>query len=107
MPDYNYHPYDALPKLPNFSVTSSDVKDGEPMPDTHRSGIMQAGGNDLSPQLSWSGFPKETKSFAVTVYDPVRVPVADRQDEIDLALEGRLEERSSADRADVGGQGHG
>jgi len=70
MPDYNYHPYDALPKLPGFSLTSADVKDGEPMADTHRSGVFGAGGDDTSPQLSWSGFPPETKSFTVTMYDP-------------------------------------
>lgn len=70
MPDYDYHPYDALPKLPTFTLTSTDVKDGDPMPEIHRSGIMPAGGKDVSPQLSWSGFPKETKSFTVTMYDP-------------------------------------
>ncbi|MBJ8337582.1 YbhB/YbcL family Raf kinase inhibitor-like protein [Antrihabitans sp. YC3-6] len=65
-----YNPYDALPKLPTFTLTSSDVADGEPLGNDQVSGILGAGGRDLSPQLSWSGFPEQTKSFAVTVYDP-------------------------------------
>jgi hypothetical protein len=57
-------------ETPTFSVWSADVKDGEVLPVDQMSGIFGAGGKDYSPQLSWSGFPPETKSFAVTVYDP-------------------------------------
>ena len=63
-------PYDSLPKLPSFEVTSTDVKDGDKLPTPQLSGIFGAGGEDVSPQLSWSGFPAETKSFVVTCYDP-------------------------------------
>lgn len=64
-------PYDFLPEVPGFSVTSTDVKDGETLPPAQRSGLFGVeGGEDRSPQLSWSGFPKETKSFVVTMFDP-------------------------------------
>jgi Raf kinase inhibitor-like YbhB/YbcL family protein len=65
-----HNPYDDLPKVPSFSLTSTDVADGEELATPHCSGIFGAGGDDRSPQLSWSGFPEETKSFVVTVYDP-------------------------------------
>ncbi|MGI5218376.1 YbhB/YbcL family Raf kinase inhibitor-like protein [Nocardia sp. CA-290969] len=65
-----YNPYDALPSVPSFTVTSADVTEGAPLANDQVSGVFGAGGKDVSPQLSWSGFPAETKSFAVTVYDP-------------------------------------
>lgn len=63
-------PYKRLPVVQSFKVVSADLKDGEKLPAAQMSGIFGAGGQDASPQLSWSGFPKETKGFAVTVYDP-------------------------------------
>ncbi|MBI3212389.1 MAG: YbhB/YbcL family Raf kinase inhibitor-like protein [Mycobacterium sp.] len=67
---FPYNPYDFLPKLPTFTLTSESITDGQPLSNAQVSGLMGAGGEDLSPQLSWSGFPEETRSFAVTVYDP-------------------------------------
>lgn len=66
----DYNTYDSLPTVKSFKVTSADVTDGEPMPTPQRSGVFGAGGEDISPQLTWNGFPAETKSFVVTMYDP-------------------------------------
>ncbi|HEX4578872.1 MAG TPA: YbhB/YbcL family Raf kinase inhibitor-like protein, partial [Candidatus Dormibacteraeota bacterium] len=63
-------PYAELPQLPWFALTSQDITEGEEVPVAQRSGIFGAGGEDRSPQLSWTGFPEGTQSFAVTVYDP-------------------------------------
>lgn len=64
------NPYEFLPDVASFEVTSSDVADGQTLPSAQVSGIMGAGGDDVSPQLSWSGAPDGTLSFAVTVFDP-------------------------------------
>jgi Raf kinase inhibitor-like YbhB/YbcL family protein len=65
------NPYQYLPKVPSFKVTSKTVRKGRPLPTAQLSGIFGVpGGKDVSPQLSWSGFPARTKSFVITMYDP-------------------------------------
>ena len=68
---FSYNTYDSLPKAPAFKVTSNDITDGGVMPPAQLSKAFGVeGGEDLSPSLSWEGFPAETKSFVVTCYDP-------------------------------------
>jgi Raf kinase inhibitor-like YbhB/YbcL family protein len=62
-------PYGGLPVVRGFQLESGAVADGETMPVAQRSGIFGAGGEDTSPDLAWSGFPEETQSFVVTMYD--------------------------------------
>lgn len=62
-------PFARLPEVASFTVTSTTVTDGAAWPQAqHASGLP--GGKDISPQLSWSGAPEGTESYAVTVYDP-------------------------------------
>jgi Raf kinase inhibitor-like YbhB/YbcL family protein len=64
-----------------FQLTSNNFKDGGTLPisaiynytsnGSNACSINGAVGLDKSPQLSWTGAPPETRSFAVTVFDTV------------------------------------
>jgi Raf kinase inhibitor-like YbhB/YbcL family protein len=58
-------PYEALPQVPSFTLTSEDLTDGGRMPAAH----VSDEGNQ-SPQLSWSGAPEATRGYAITCFDP-------------------------------------
>src|SRR5258708_8372167 len=64
------NPYENLPPAASFSLTSTDLREGEKLAMPQVSGVFGAGGQDVSPQLSWIGFPAGTKSFVVTMVDP-------------------------------------
>ncbi|HEX4187679.1 MAG TPA: YbhB/YbcL family Raf kinase inhibitor-like protein [Solirubrobacteraceae bacterium] len=64
------NPYEGLPAVPSFQLQSSLIADGETLPVAQRSGSFGAGGSDTSPDLAWSAFSEETRSFIVTMYDP-------------------------------------
>lgn len=57
-------PYAPLKDLPSFPLRSSDFENGGTFKEE------QLGGNDVSPQLSWSDLPEGTKSIAITCFDP-------------------------------------
>lgn len=58
-------PYSLLPEVAGFTLTSRDVQDGQPLAHT-----FTAEGGSTSPQLTWSGFPEQTRSFVVSCFDP-------------------------------------
>ena len=59
------NPYDLLPAVSSFAVTSADVSDGRPLQDD-----QVADHGNTSPQLSLEGAPEGTKSYTVTCFDP-------------------------------------
>lgn len=53
-----------------LKITSTSIQQDKPLNEAQVANNFGCHGNNLSPELSWSDAPKDTKSFAVTLYDP-------------------------------------
>jgi Raf kinase inhibitor-like YbhB/YbcL family protein len=53
-----------------FQLSSPTIKDQGKISNEHVFAGFGCSGGNVSPALQWKGAPKETKSFALTVYDP-------------------------------------
>ena len=54
----------------SMTVTSAEVSEGSTIKDAQVANVFGCKGGNISPSLSWSGAPSDTKSFAITVFDP-------------------------------------
>jgi Raf kinase inhibitor-like YbhB/YbcL family protein len=57
----------TAPALAGMQLSSADLKSGVPIAPAHI--YPRCGGQNVSPQLSWSGAPAGTKSFVLTMID--------------------------------------
>jgi Raf kinase inhibitor-like YbhB/YbcL family protein len=57
----------AIPARAAMTLTSSDIEAGTPIPPPQI--YPRCGGENVSPQLSWSGAPAGTMSFVLTMID--------------------------------------
>ena len=53
-----------------FTLTSTDITPNQTIPTKYVFKGFGCQGQNVSPELQWSGAPANTKSFAITVYDP-------------------------------------
>lgn len=53
-----------------FRLSSTDIAEGKALTNKQVFKGFGCEGENISPQLSWSGAPEGTQSFAISVYDP-------------------------------------
>jgi Raf kinase inhibitor-like YbhB/YbcL family protein len=53
-----------------FTLTSPAFKNGATIPNRHAYSGYGCAGRNTSPELDWTGAPADTKTFALTVFDP-------------------------------------
>lgn len=103
-----------------FSLTSTTVSEGGMLIDSHVFEGFGCEGENQSPQLAWTGAPEETKSFAISVYDPdaptgsgwwhwnvVNIPASTNSIAPNASVSGDLPGRAIEIRNDYGVVGFG
>jgi Raf kinase inhibitor-like YbhB/YbcL family protein len=55
---------------PGFTLSSTDIHSGGSIPAAYIYDQAGCSGGNRSPELQWTGAPEETRSFALTVFDP-------------------------------------
>lgn len=56
--------------LASGTLKSQSFQNGKSLMNNQVANVFGCNGKNMSPDISWTGFPKDTKSFAITVYDP-------------------------------------
>lgn len=56
--------------MSEFTISSSSLQEGQIVPEHFVFNGFGCSGDNISPALKWQGAPPDTKSFAVTVFDP-------------------------------------
>jgi Raf kinase inhibitor-like YbhB/YbcL family protein len=60
----------AAAQAQTMTLTSPDIKDGGTIANEQVFKGFGCTGGNISPALTWSGAPANTKSFAISIYDP-------------------------------------
>ncbi|MBB1243067.1 YbhB/YbcL family Raf kinase inhibitor-like protein [Streptomyces durbertensis] len=53
-----------------FTVTSPDLRDGDPLPADHWADAFDCTGGNRRVRLAWGGAPQATRGYAITMFDP-------------------------------------
>jgi Raf kinase inhibitor-like YbhB/YbcL family protein len=109
----------SMAQAAGFKLTSSSIKPNSKIGDDFVFNGMGCNGKNQSPELKWTGAPKDTKAFAVTVYDPdaptgsgwwhwvvANIP-ADTTELAQNASAGTMPKGALQTRADFGKPGYG
>lgn len=104
----------------DFKLSSTSIAEGQQLSPTFLFKGFGCEGGNQSPQLSWSGAPAGTKSFAITAYDPdaptgsgwwhwnvVNIPVSRTSLELGASGEKKLPAEALEIRNDFGIAGFG